>query len=213
VSQQPDLAVERGLWARGYVRIAGLDEAGRGAWAGPVVAAAVVLPPHTPDLARRLEPVRDSKLLTPRRRELCYGLILEQALDWGVGLVPSAEIDRLGIVPATRAAMLQALEALSPPPDYLLIDALSLPEVPIPQWAMPKGDLYRLSISAASVIAKVYRDRWMVRLDRRLPGYGLARHKGYGTRQHRAALCSLGATPEHRHSYAPIRALDEAQRA
>lgn len=213
MSHQPDLARERELWARGYVRVAGLDEAGRGAWAGPVVAAAVVLPSDVPDLSEELSPVRDSKLLTPRRRERCYGLILRHASDYGVGLVPSSEIDRIGIVPATRRAMQQALEVLSSPPDYLLIDAVSLPRVPIPQCALPKGDLYHLSISAASIIAKVTRDRWMIGLDRHLPGYGMAQHKGYGTRQHRAALHSLGATSQHRHSYAPIRALDEAQRA
>jgi len=213
VSHRPDLARERGLWAQGYLRVAGLDEAGRGAWAGPVVAAAVVLPPDAPDLRQALLPVRDSKLLTPRCRERCYGLILGQAMDYGVGLVSSVEIDRIGIVPATRRAMRQALEALSVPPDYLLIDALPLPQVDIPQCALPKGDLYHLSISAASIIAKVTRDRWMIGLDWRLPGYGMAQHKGYGTRQHRAALWSLGASSQHRHSYAPIRALDEAQHA
>jgi len=213
VSHKPDLARERDLWAQGHLRVAGLDEAGRGAWAGPVVAAAVVLPSDVPDLCQALLPVRDSKLLTPLCRERCYRLILQQAMDWGVGVVSSAVIDRIGIVPATRRAMRQALDALSLTPDYLLIDALPLPEVDIPQCVLPKGDLYHLSISAASIIAKVSRDRWMIGLDRRLPGYGMAQHKGYGTRQHRAALWSRGASSQHRHSYAPIRALDEARRA
>lgn len=213
MSQQPDLARERGLWAQGYVRVAGLDEAGRGAWAGPVVAAAVVLPPDVPDLSEDLGAVRDSKLLSPLRRERCYRLILQHALDCGVGLVSSAEIDRIGIVPATRLAMVKALDALASPPDYLLIDFVTLPQVPIPQCAAPKADLCLLSVSAASVVAKVSRDRWMIDLDRRLPGYGMARHKGYGTRQHLAALRDLGATSQHRHSYAPIRAIDEAHRA
>lgn len=213
MSQQPDLARERGLWAQGYVRVAGLDEAGRGAWAGPVVAAAVVLPPDVPDLSEDLGAVRDSKLLSPLRRERCCRLILQHALDCGVGLVSSAEIDRIGIVPATRLAMVKALDALASPPDYLLIDFVTLPQVPIPQCAAPKADLCLLSVSAASVVAKVSRDRWMIDLDKRLPGYGMARHKGYGTRQHLAALRDLGATSQHRHSYAPIRAIDEAHRA
>jgi ribonuclease HII len=130
-----------------------------------------------------------------------------------VGLVSSAEIDRIGIVPATRLAMVKALDALASPPDYLLIDFVTLPQVPVPQCAAPKADLCLLSVSAASVVAKVSRDRWMIDLDKRLPGYGMARHKGYGTRQHLAALRDLGATSQHRHSYAPIRAIDEAHRA
>ncbi|HUV94371.1 MAG TPA: ribonuclease HII [Anaerolineae bacterium] len=213
MSQQPDLARERGLWAQGYVRVAGLDEAGRGAWAGPVVAAAVVFPPDVPGLSEDLGAVRDSKLLSPLRRERCYSLILQHALDCGVGLVSSAEIDRIGIVPATRLAMVKALDALASPPDYLLIDFVALAEISIPQFSTPKADLYHLSVSAASIIAKVTRDHWMISLSRRLPGYGMARHKGYGTRQHLAALGDLGATSQHRHSYAPVRAIDEAHRA
>ena len=212
MSHQPDLVREHGLWTQGYVRVAGLDEAGRGAWAGPVVAAAVVLPPDVPDLREQLLPVRDSKLLTPRCRERCYHLILQHVLDCGVGSVSPSEIDRIGIVPATRRAMVKALDALSSAPDYLLIDFVALPEVPIPQLSTPKADLHHLSVSAASIIAKVTRDHWMISLDRRLPGYGMGQHKGYGTRQHLAALCSLGATSQHRHSYAPIRAIDGARR-
>ena len=208
MSHQPSLFEEERLWAKHYTQIAGLDEAGRGAWAGPVFAATVVLPP-LPDLCKILAPVRDSKLLTPRRRDLCYDLIIEHALAYGVGSVSSEEIDQNGIVPATREAMRQAIEALSSPPDYLLIDALSLPQVSIPQRAIVKGDRSILSIAAASIIAKVSRDRYMIALDEYLPGYGLAQHKGYGTRQHRAALHDLGPTPHHRHSFAPIRALDE----
>ena len=213
MSHRPDLSEERRLWARGYGLVAGLDEAGRGAWAGPVVAAAVVLPPNRPELADLLAPVRDSKLLTPRQRDLCYDLILRYALAYGVGSVPASEIDRIGIVPSTRRAMRQAIAALPNWPDYLLIDFLLLPQISLPQMAMPKGDRYRLSIAAASIIAKVTRDRWMIALDDHLPGYGMARHKGYGTRQHRAALQELGPTSQHRHSFAPIRALDEALNA
>ncbi|NLG51801.1 MAG: ribonuclease HII [Chloroflexi bacterium] len=208
MSQQPNLSLESQLWSQGRVRVAGIDEAGRGAWAGPVVAAVVVLPPFLPDLAALLEPVRDSKLLTPQARDKCYDLVIERALDYGVGSTPATEIDRIGIATATRLAMCQAIAALKQPPDYLLLDYVTLP-LAIPQHAMPKGDLYCLSIAAASIIAKVTRDRWMIELDKTFPGYGLAQHKGYGTAQHQAALRALGPTAEHRHSFAPIRCLDE----
>ena len=204
MSREPDLTVERRLWTNGYRRIAGLDEAGRGAWAGPVVAAAVVLPAERPDLAVALAPVRDSKLLSPRQRALCYDLVLEHALAWGTGAVCAAEIDRIGIVPATRLAMRHALAGLCIRPAHLLIDALTLEEVGIPQRATVKGDRICLSIAAASIIAKVTRDRMMRELDAALPGYALARHKGYGTPQHRVALARLGSSPHHRHSYAPV---------
>jgi len=209
VSQQPNLSLEAQLWARGRVRVAGIDEAGRGAWAGPVVAAVVVLPSHLPNLPELLEPVRDSKLLTPQARDRCYDLIVEHALDYGVGYTLASEIDRIGIAPATRQAMCQAVAALAQTPDYLLLDYVTLPSLTIPQHAMPKGDLYCLSIAAASIIAKVTRDRWMIELDKALPGYGLAQHKGYGTERHRAALHTLGPTCEHRHTFEPIRCLHE----
>lgn len=209
MSQQPNLSLETQLWARGSVRVAGVDEAGRGAWAGPVVAAVVVLPSDIPNLPDLLEPVRDSKLLTPQARDKCYDLIVEHALDYGVGSVSATEIDRLGIVPATRKAMCQAVALLAQAPDYLLLDYMRLPSLTIPQESMPKGDLYCLSIAAASILAKVTRDRWMIELDKTLPGYGMAQHKGYGTEQHRAALRTLGPTCEHRHSFEPIRCLHE----
>jgi len=209
----PGLAEERRLWAQGYMRIAGLDEAGRGAWAGPVVAGAVILPPALPELAQLLAPVRDSKLLTPHRREICYDLITAHALAYGAGFVSAEEIDRIGILPATRQAMCLALESLSASPDYLLIDALRLPQVSLPQMGIIKGDRDHLSIAAASIVAKVTRDRWMRALDERLPGYGLSRHKGYGTREHLAALRALGPSAEHRHTFAPIRRVCEAQHA
>lgn len=210
MSQQPDLSRELTLWARGYRYIAGVDEAGRGAWAGPVVAAAVILP-NDPQALDTLDPVRDSKLLTPAQRDACYELVLGAAVCWGVGAVSSREIDRIGIVPATRRAMQQALRDLLPAPEYLLIDAVPLAAIPLPQNAMPKGDRDCLSIASASIIAKVTRDRWMVDLDRRLPGYGLASHKGYGTGRHQRALRILGPSSQHRHSFAPIRVLDESR--
>lgn len=204
---RPTLGYETSLWSEGYRHVAGLDEAGRGAWAGPVVAAAVVLPPDGPQLLRRLEGVRDSKELTAARREALLAVIEQRALALGVGAVPPEEIDSLGIVPATRKAMALALQALSPRADYLLIDHLRLPGSLLPQHSLPKGDARVLSIAAASIVAKVSRDRLMVELETRFPGYGFARHKGYGTVQHRAALTALGPSAVHRFSFAPLRYL------
>ena len=203
----PTLTYERRLWDAGYQRVAGLDEAGRGAWAGPVVAAAVVLPPHDPELTTHLAGVRDSKTLSPSRREALLEVIQRHALAWGIGAVPPAGIDELGIVPATRTAMALALQALSLPPDYLLVDHLSLPDLAIPQQGLPKGDAKVLSIAAASILAKVSRDHLMVDLGDRFPGYGFERHKGYGTVQHQAALTTLGPTAIHRLSFAPLQRL------
>ncbi len=200
----PDLHEEMALRAQGYRFIAGLDEAGRGSWAGPVVAGAVILPLGVPSLADDLKGVRDSKQLTPRQRELLYEFIKTKALAVGIGLVPAAQIDKLGIVPATRQAMREAIAQLSPTPDFLLIDFLSLPTLLIPQKSIANGDSFSLSIAAASIVAKVSRDRMMVELDKRFPGYGFARHKGYGTPQHRAALRRLGPSPIHRLSFRPI---------
>lgn len=203
----PSLDYETHLWSQGYRYVAGLDEAGRGAWAGPVVAAAVVLPPDEPDLWRRLAGVRDSKVLTPARREVLLEVIQQHALALGVGAVAPAEIDTLGIVPATHKAMTLALERLSLPADYLLIDHVLLPGVPLPQHSLSKGDSHVLSIAAASILAKVSRDRVMVKLEAKFQGYGFAQHKGYGTAQHRAALEVLGPCPVHRLSFAPLRQL------
>ncbi|MBC8248600.1 MAG: ribonuclease HII [Anaerolineales bacterium] len=203
--QKPDLREEMALYAEGYRHIAGLDEAGRGSWAGPVVAGAVILPIDRPDLFQALDGVRDSKQLTPRQRERLYGIIESAALTVGVGSVPPDKIDELGIVPATRQAMGLAIAQLNPPPDFLLVDYLNLPELSIPQKSITRGDALSLSIAAASIVTKVTRDRLMVELDARYPGYGFARHKGYGTRQHRESLARLGPSPIHRLSYAPMR--------
>jgi len=207
MSHQPDLALEEGLWARGYCYIAGLDEVGRGAWAGPVVAAAVILPHDQPSLIRDLAGVRDSKLLSPRQREDCYDRIVACASAYAVGSASAREIDQVGIVAATRVAMTRAVRALARPPDYLVIDALRITDLAVPQYAAPKADRLHLSVSAASIIAKVERDHWMVELDRQFPGYGLSRHKGYGTAAHLASLTMLGASAEHRMSFAPLRAM------
>jgi ribonuclease HII len=204
----PTLAYETRLWAKGYGRVAGLDEAGRGAWAGPVVAAAVILPPDDPDLLRHLAGVRDSKQLAAARREALLGVIVEHAVAWGVGAVPPADIDAMGIVPATHQAMAMALHAISPPADYLLLDYVSLQEPALPQQSLIQGDARVLSIAAASIVAKVSRDRMMVELDARFPGYGFARHKGYGTELHQAMLAALGPSIVHRRSFAPLRRLE-----
>ena len=200
----PDLAHERELWSCGARRIAGLDEAGRGAWAGPVVAAAVVLPPDRADLLDLLPGVRDSKLMTRRQRERWAASILACALAVGVGETPPEQVDTIGLIAATRAAMRAALQALSFSPDHLLIDHLRLTGVSVPQTPLTHGDARVLSIAAASVIAKVCRDARMRELDALHPGYGFADHKGYGTARHREALAMLGPSPIHRFTYAPI---------
>lgn len=202
--EKAGLALEAELWQAGYRAVAGMDEAGRGAWAGPVVAAAVILPPDPVALAPLLGRVDDSKRLSPGARERLYDLIRAHALGVGVGSVPAVEIDRIGIVPATQAAMKQAVEALASPPDFLLVDYLTLPGVPWPQRGLPHGDALSLSIAAASIIAKVTRDRLMITFDTACPGYGFAQHKGYGTAGHRAALERLGPSPLHRLSFQPV---------
>jgi ribonuclease HII len=202
--ERPDLQFETPLWEAGTLYIAGVDEAGRGSWAGPVSAGAVVLPPHS-DILERLAGVRDSKQMTPDARAYWADQIRTAAYAWGVGFASSDEIDDLGILPATRLAVHRALEALDSPVDYLLVDFLTLPEVRLPQLPLVKGDARSLSIAAASVLAKTARDALLVQLDRDFPGYGFARHKGYGTAAHREALARLGPSRIHRRSYAPVR--------
>jgi len=206
----PGLFLERRLLALGYRLMAGMDEAGRGAWAGPVVAAAVILPVDRPDLLPLLRGVNDSKKLTARQRERLGPQIESLAVAAGVGAASAAEIDRLGIVPATRLAMQRAVAALDPAPEALLVDAVDLTRlVPLPQHALCYGDAISLSIAAASILAKVNRDRLMARLEAHYPGYGFARHKGYGTAVHQAALKRLGASDIHRQSFAPVKACRE----
>jgi ribonuclease HII len=200
----PDLSQECALWAAGIVNAAGLDEAGRGAWAGPVSAAAVILPPDAAVL-ERLRGVRDSKQMTARQRGEWAERIRQEAAAWGVGLASAEEIDAQGILPATRLAMQRALAALNIPPQHLLIDAVRLRSVPLPQTCLIRGDATCLSIAAASVLAKTARDALLTALETEFPGYGFAQHKGYGTAQHQAALRALGPCPQHRRSYAPVR--------
>ncbi|MFH1908129.1 MAG: ribonuclease HII [Chloroflexota bacterium] len=230
----PHLRYERSLWKKGLSWVGGIDEAGRGALAGPVAAAVVILPPDA-SLSRRvgaalssskgavqsLRGVRDSKQMTPLQRESWAPRIQEIALAWSVGFASAEEIDMLGIVPATRLAATRALESLlatsagqSPDrqnpnplilnlliPDFLITDYLLLPNCPLPQTALVKGDRRSLTVAAASVLAKTARDALMREFDGEYPGYGFARHKGYCTPQHRAALAGLGMCSIHRKSF------------
>jgi len=190
---------EREALAGGAVRVAGIDEAGRGPLVGAVVTAAVVLPEgwFSPGL-------NDSKKLTPEKREKLFAIITREALAVGVGEASAAEIDALNIYKATQTAMGRAVAALSPPPDFLLTDAMPLPLVPIRQKPMVHGDALSASIAAASIVAKVTRDRQMEELHRRHPQYGFAAHKGYGTEDHLRALRERGPCPEHRVSFGPV---------
>jgi ribonuclease HII len=199
----PSFIEEELLAAQGYRLIAGVDEVGRGALAGPVVAAAVILPPGLNE--PWLEEVRDSKLLSPERRELFFHHIHQVAVATGIGAISHELVDKEGIVTATRMAMKQAVEQLSPQPESLLIDYLLLPEVSLHQKGIVDGDNLCLSIACASIIAKVARDRLMVGFDRVYPGYGLVRNKGYGTEEHLVSLFRLGPCPIHRQTFSPIR--------
>jgi ribonuclease HII len=193
-------ALERELRARGFRAIAGIDEVGRGALFGPVVAAAVILAPERP-----VAGLNDSKLLSAGRREELAGLVRERAVAWAVAAVDAATIDFINIHQASRLAMRRAVEQLATRPDYLLVDAVAV-DLPLPQQALIKGDARVHSIAAASIVAKVHRDAVMRAWHNTFPEYGLDAHKGYGTAAHLAALARLGPTPLHRRSFAPVRA-------
>ena len=204
----PTLDLETAVHTQtGFTYIAGLDEAGRGALAGPVVAAAVILPLDAPATLWRLRDVDDSKQLSPRRRIILFDLITQHALCWAVGSSPAPDVDRLGIIAANARAMASALARLNPPGQFLLIDGrMRLRNTPLPQKSVIRGDSLSLSIAAASILAKVTRDREMIALDSRFPQYGFARHKGYCTPQHVAALQRHGPQAGiHRYTFAPIR--------
>ncbi len=198
---EPDISFELALWEAGLTAVAGIDEAGRGALAGPVAAAAVILPPER-DIVGCLKGVRDSKQMTPCQRETARGKILQYASTWGVGFATAEEIDQMGIVPATRLAASRALESLTFPAAHLLLDYLFLSEITIPQTSLIKGDCRSLSIAAASILAKTSRDAVLRDFDLTYPGYGFASHKGYGTSAHQEALQRLGTSPVHRISFA-----------
>ena len=197
----PNLEFEQALWRQGFLHVVGLDEAGRGALAGPVYAAAVILPVGSDGLVEALAGVRDSKQLTPQQRERLAPIIQARVLAWSVGWADVAEIDPLGIAPASRLAFCRALEGLRMPAEHLLLDYFHLPEVELPQTALVKGDQRSLSIACASILAKTARDACMRAQEAQFPGYGFAQHKGYGTIGHRAALEALGPCPLHRRSF------------
>ena len=188
---------------QGYRLVAGVDEVGRGCLAGPVVAAAVIMPwdEHPPWYQK----VRDSKLLTPEQREKLAPEIHGAAISVGTGVVSPDFIDRHGMTQAVRMAMRLAVEKLMPRPDYVLIDYLTIPGLPLSQKGVVDGDTLCFSIACASIVAKVFRDHMMAELDKQYPGYGFARHKGYGTEEHVSRLRQLGPSPVHRYSFQPVR--------
>jgi len=199
----PTIQFEQIWWQRSFDFVAGVDEAGRGAWAGPVTAGAVILP-QIEDLENLLAGVRDSKQMSARQRDVMLDKIKAVAVAWTVGWATNVEIDMVGILPATRLAMERAVVCLQPAAQALIIDAVNLPAAALPQESMKFGDQLSLSIAAASICAKVYRDRWMQAADCLYPGYGFARHKGYGTRQHQEAMAELGVCELHRFSFRPM---------
>ena len=192
----------------GYACVAGVDEAGRGPWAGPVVAGAAIMRPYF-----HCEGIDDSKLLTAEERDHYYDCILEGAEAWGVGIVEVDEIDRVGVARANRWAMGIALQRLGRPIDYLLVDGFLLPESLTPQLPIVKGDRRSISIMSGGILAKVTRDRLMARLSERFPGYGFEVHKGYPTPEHLAAMDRHGLSPLHRRSFISIRTRAELEAA
>ena len=190
---------EARAWKTGVTRLAGIDEAGRGPLAGPVVAAAVIIGPE-----RRIKGLADSKLLTAEQRDALFERITERAVAIGVGIVDHETIDRINILQATRRAMIEALAALSVAPDFVITDFVALRDLTCPQRNLVDGDARCASVAAASIIAKVTRDRLMLEADRTFPEYGFARHKGYATPEHLAALDRLGPCPLHRRTFSGV---------
>lgn len=203
MNQIPSFAEEESFWQQGFQLVAGIDEVGRGPLAGPVVAAAVVFPPHcnrpwTSEL-------RDSKTVSTRKRvDLCKR-VKADSLAFGIGIVHHDQVDSINILEATKLAMRKALDQLIITPDALLIDALTIPGIATYQKPIVKGDTISRSIAAASIVAKVYRDALMEEYDQIYPGYGFAHNVGYGTREHMQALNRIGCCPIHRTSFAPVR--------
>ena len=193
------LRLERALWARGVTRVAGVDEVGVGPLAGPLVAAAVILPPEC-----AVRGIDDSKKVPPARREALRVEIEACAIAVGIGIVEVGDVDRLNTYWASIEAMRRAVAALPVAPQQVLIDARHIPGLAVPQAALVKGDARSYSIAAASIVAKVRRDAMMTALEERYPGYGFARHMGYGTAEHLAALARLGPCPAHRRSFQPV---------
>lgn len=204
IPEAPDLSFEHALWKEGLLNVAGIDEAGRGCLAGPVTAAAVILP-QMDDLPGLYSAIRDSKQLSREAREREQKIIEVNSLACGVGQASNLEIDQYGIVPATRLAVSRALEELTHQPEHLLVDYIVLPDNPLPQTRLVKGDARSVSIAAASILAKTHRDALMITLAEKYPAYDLATNKGYGTAAHREAIQKYGPSPLHRMSFAPMR--------
>ena len=198
--EAPGWGLEQALWQQNIQLVGGMDEAGRGAWAGPVMAAMVILPADL-QIGLLLDGVRDSKQMTPRQRERAALKIKSVVRAWALGEASAAEIDALGILPATRLAFCRAVEACPLRPEHFLLDYIPWPDCPFPGPRLVRGESQSLSIAAASVLAKTSRDAVMIQLNEQYPGYGFARHKGYGTARHRQALLALGESPVHRHSF------------
>jgi ribonuclease HII len=197
----PDFSLEQALWAEGFRRVAGVDEAGRGPLAGPVVAAAVILECDPDAVWPREVALDDSKRMSPEARELAFGEIRRRAIAWRVAVIPHTEIDRINILRATLAGMAQAVAGLKLGAEYVLVDGNQKPPVAMRCQTVVGGDAKSLSIAAASVLAKVVRDRLMVVYDRRYPGWGFAGHKGYPTAAHRDAILRRGLSPIHRRTF------------
>ena len=202
--ERPDLSFERRLWARGIRLIAGVDEAGRGALAGPVAAGVVILPGDVDDLEIELGGVRDSKVMTPEDRQTWAEAIKAIAVAWAVGMASAGEIDDLGIVPATYLAASRAIAQLRVSVEHILVDYITLPEVDIEQTPLVKGDARSLSIASAAIMAKTTRDALLVNMDQAYPGYQFASNMGYGTEAHRKAIERLGPCRQHRRTFSPI---------
>jgi ribonuclease HII len=203
----PDLTNEAALSQGGFRYVAGVDEAGRGAWAGPLVAGAVILPDSSTVVDDFLTGVRDSKLCSSELRETLFEAVVGAARAVGVGWVSADEIDLVGLTAANELAMVRAVRSLPICPDFVLVDCFKLKSLNLPQHGIVQGDRHCLSIAAASIVAKVYRDAWMSGLAAPHPEYGFERHRGYGVAEHRAAIGTHGVTTLHRHSYAPLRSL------
>jgi ribonuclease HII len=200
----PNLAFEKKIWKNGYQAIVGIDEAGRGALAGPVYAGTVILPNNS-KISDQLLGVNDSKKMTQNAREKWYQIIKDRVTEGAIGHASAIEIDEIGIVPATHLAARRALANLTTKYDFLLVDAFKLSEVDTPQRALIKGDARSLSIACASILAKVSRDKHLVEMAVDYPAYGFEKHKGYGTAYHREAIKKYGGCEEHRKTFAPLK--------
>lgn len=206
--QTPTLDIEKSYWAKGITHVCGIDEAGYGAWAGPLFAAAVIVKPDS-----ALKHVRDSKLLSPKKREELFDVVITEVLAYAIEYVSAEKIDRLGVAAARKQLFVTLIERVAEAEGVVLIDGNHLSKFPYPHRGIIDGDATVMTIAAASILAKVSRDRAMRELDTKFPFYGFAAHKGYGTKQHRDALITHGPATCHRFSYAPIKAFEKTRPA